>query len=158
MTEAAQPAFPPVTPYLVVEGAAAAIDFYKAAFGMEEVFRLAAPDGRVVHASLMVNGGAVMLSEDFPEWCGGRSRNPKALGATPVAVHLHVPDVDAAWERAVAAGCTVLMPLADQFWGDRYGKLADPFGHEWSLATTVRQPSREEMEETVKAMFAGAPS
>lgn len=146
MTETAQPAFPPIAPHIVVKDAAAAIDFYKAAFGAEEMFRLAASDGRIVHASLGVCDGVVMLCDDFPEFFGGKSRSPAALGTTTVTIHLHVPDVDAAWARAVAAGCTVMQPLADQFWGDRYGKLADPFGHEWSLATTIATPSPEEMQ------------
>lgn len=146
MTETAQPAFPPVSVHMVVKDAAAAIDFYKTAFGAEEMFRLAGSDGRLVHASLGVCGGVVMLCDDFPEFFGGKSRDPKTLGTTSVTIHLHVPDVDALWARAVAAGCTVMQPLADQFWGDRYGKLADPFGHEWSLATTIATPSPEEMQ------------
>ena len=94
------------------------------------------PDGKLVHAALRINGFLVMLNDDFPEMCGGKSMTPKSLGGTPVTIHLHVTDVDAAFQRALDAGATVVMPLEDQFWGDRYGVVADPFGHQWSLAET----------------------
>lgn len=125
----------PVTPHLVVNGAAEAIDFYTKAFGAEEVQRVPGEDGRLMHAAITINGDMVMLMDDFPEMRDGKRSDPQALGGTPVLLHLEVPDVDATWQRAVAAGATVVMPLEDQFWGDRYGQLADPFGHVWSLAS-----------------------
>ncbi|AEF40897.1 VOC family protein [Hoyosella subflava] len=129
-------AMPPVTPHLVVDGAAKAIEFYKAAFGAEEVQRVAAEDGeRLMHAAVTINGGLVMLMDDFPEYGNGQGSTPQALGGSPVVIHLEVPDVDTAWKRALDAGATVLMELADQFWGDRYGQVKDPFGHTWSLAS-----------------------
>jgi PhnB protein len=94
-----------------------------------------------------------MLSDDFPEFCGGQSRTPEALGATPVTLHIQVPDADAAFARAVEAGATVIMPPADMFWGDRYGRLKDPMGHEWSISTPQRQVSAEEMAEAAKPFF-----
>ncbi|GGC54816.1 VOC family protein [Hoyosella rhizosphaerae] len=127
---------PPVAPHLVVHGAAQAIEFYTKAFGAVEVFRVPDDDGnRLMHASITINGGLIMLVDDYPEYCDGKSTTPQALGGSPVTIHLNVQDVDAAWKQAVDAGATVDMELADQFWGDRYGKLTDPFGHSWSLAS-----------------------
>ena len=126
----------PVSPYLICEGAAEAIAFYERAFGAEELARLPGPGGTIVHACLRINGATVMLSDAFPDY---GMVGPKALGGSPVTVHLMVPDVDAAFARAVEAGATVMMPVADQFWGDRYGALRDPFGHNWSLGTHVRR-------------------
>jgi uncharacterized glyoxalase superfamily protein PhnB len=139
-----------VSPYLVCAGAADAIAFYARAFGAEEMIRLPGPDGRLVHACLRINGATVMLSDEFPAY---GMVAPTTLGGSPVSVHLMVPDVDAAVERAVAAGATVTMEVADQFWGDRYGAVRDPFGHGWSLATHLRDMSREEiLEAMAKAM------
>lgn len=105
-----------------------ALDFYKTAFAAEEVARNLAEDGkRVMHADLVINGGHLLLNDDFPEWTGGTAA-PSA-----VTLHIQVDDADAWWERAIAAGATITMPLADQFWGNRYGKLRDPFGHSWSI-------------------------
>jgi uncharacterized glyoxalase superfamily protein PhnB len=132
-----------VSPYLICAGAADAIAFYKRAFGAEEMFRLPGPDGKLVHACLAINGGTVMLSDEFP---GYGMVAPTTLGGSPVTIHLMVPDVDAAFARAVEAGATVTMELADQFWGDRYGSLRDPFGHNWSLATHVRDMTPEEIQ------------
>jgi uncharacterized glyoxalase superfamily protein PhnB len=105
-----------------------------------------APDGRLMHAELCIGDSVVMLADDFPEWRGGKGRSPKALGDSPVTVHLYVKDCDKVFERAVAAGCKVEMPLADMFWGDRYGQVRDPFGHLWSIATRKSKPSRRQME------------
>jgi uncharacterized glyoxalase superfamily protein PhnB len=135
-----------VTPYLTVRGAAAAIDFYKKAFGAKEKFRMPGPDGtKVMHAELQVGDSVVMLSDDF-------SGAPSAGGA-PVGIFLYVPDVDAAFTRAVAAGCTVTMALADMFWGDRFGKVADPFGLTWSMATHKRDVPPKEMAEAAAKAF-----
>ena len=128
------PPFPPVVAHLTVHDCDAAIAFYKKAFGAVELLRHAAPDGKkIMHATFTVLGHPVMINDDFPEYTG-KPQTPRALGGSPVTLHLSVPDVDAAWQKAVKAGAEVTMPLADQFWGDRYGKLRDPFGHEWSLS------------------------
>jgi PhnB protein len=141
---------PAVFPHLVVDDAAAAIDFYVEAFGAEELGRVPGPDGkRLFHAALKLNGSTVMLNDDFPEMNDGKSSTPTALGGTPVTIHLVVTDVDAKFQRAVDAGATVVMPLDDQFWGDRYGMLRDPFGHQWSLGQPVREVSQEEIDKAV---------
>jgi PhnB protein len=141
-----------LAPHLVVDNAAAAIDFYVKAFGATELGRVPGPDGRLIHAALTINGANVFLVDDFPEMCGGKSQTPKALGGTPVTIHLQVADVDAAFARAIEAGATELAPVSDMFWGDRYGSLADPFGHQWSLGQTVREVSPDEMAAALAAM------
>ena len=143
-----------VVPYLVVSDGAAAIAFYTKAFGAEELQRMATPDGsRIVHAALRMNGGTLFLADDFPEMNNGKSRTPGALGGTGVTMHLEVPDADATVANAVEAGATVTMPVADTFWGARFGKLQDPFGHDWSVSTQTRQPSEEEMQKAVEQFF-----
>jgi PhnB protein len=130
-----------VTPYLTIGGGRAkeAVDFYKKAFDAEELGRHPAEDGkRLVHAHLRVNGADLMLSDHFPEYCGGAAA-PSPAGVT---LHLAVDDADPAWSRAVGAGAEVTMPLADQFWGDRYGQLKDPFGHLWSIGAPSREPDQ----------------
>jgi PhnB protein len=152
------PPTPPVSPYLVVDDAPAALAFYEKAFGAKVVHRQDTPDGRkVIHAALLINGGLVMLCDEFPEMGAGNTRTPKALGGSPVTIHLELPDVDAVFSTAVAAGATVTMPLADQFWGDRYGQLVDPFGHRWSLATRKRQVSKADLDQAAKQHFADRP-
>ena len=141
---------PAVSPHLVVDDAAAAIDFYVKAFNAVEYGRIPGPDGKLIHAALNINGFMVMLNDDFPEMSGGKSMTPTALGGTPVTIHLTVTDVDDKFQQAVDAGATVLTPLEDQFWGDRYGVLRDPFGHHWSLGQPVREVSIEEIEEAMK--------
>jgi PhnB protein len=138
-----------ITPHLVCAGAANAIDFYKKAFGAVEVARLPGPQGRLMHAMIRIGDSAVMLADEMPEW---GSLGPKALKGSPVTIHLYVPDVDAVVERAVKAGAKVTMPVQEQFWGDRYGKLEDPFGHHWSLATHVRDVSPQEMQQAMQKM------
>ena len=133
------------SPHLTVADAAEAIDFYGKAFDAVEVMRLPRPDGKLVHASVRINGFLVMLNDDFPEMSDGKSMTPPSLGGTPVTIHLTVPDVDAAFQRALDAGATVVVPLDDQFWGDRYGMVEDPFGHHWSLGQPVREVSHEEL-------------
>jgi uncharacterized glyoxalase superfamily protein PhnB len=140
-----------VTPHLVVAGAAKAIEFYKKAFAAVEQARLPGPDGRIMHALVRIHGDAVMLVDEMPEW---GVLGPKALKGSPVTLHLYVEDVDAAVQRAVEAGAKVTMPVADQFWGDRYGKIEDPFGHHWSLATHQREVSMEEAKKAMEAMRA----
>ena len=138
-----------VTPHLICAGAAKAIEFYKQAFGAEEGARLPGPDGRLMHASVKIGDSQVMLVDEMPEW---GALGPKSLKGTPVTIHLSVEDVDAFVERAVKAGAKVTMPVADQFWGDRYGKLEDPFGHHWSVATHVRDVSMEEVQNAMRQM------
>ncbi len=145
---------PNFAPYLVVSNAAAAIDFYKNAFGAVELVRHPAPGtDKLMHAHLVIHGGHLMLSDDFSAQMGGKSQTPEALGGSPVTFHLHVEDADAAWAKALAAGAEVKMPLADQFWGDRYGQLRDPFGHNWSIGQTLRNPTQEEIVAGAKEAF-----
>jgi PhnB protein len=136
---------PALSPHLTVDSAAAAIDFYVKAFGAVEIGRVPRPDGKLVHAAVRINGFLVMLADDFPEMSGGQSMTPASLGGTPVTIHLTVTDVDAKFQRALDAGATVVMPLEEQFWGDRYGMVADPFGHRWSLGQPVREVSYDEI-------------
>ena len=141
---------PAVLPHLTVDDGAAAIDFYVKAFDGVELGRVPGPDGKkLFHAAVQINGATVMLNDDFPEMNDGQSLTPKALGGTPVTVHLVVDDVDAKFQRAVDAGATVVMPVEDQFWGDRYGLLRDPFGHQWSMGQPVREVSAEEIDKAV---------
>lgn len=146
---------PSFAPYLVVSDAAAAIDFYKSAFGAVELVRHPAPGtDKLMHAHLLIHGGHLMLSDDFTAQMGGKSETPEALGGSPVTFHIHVDDADGAWNRAVSAGAQITMPLADQFWGDRYGQLRDPFGHKWSIGQTKSSPSQSELEKGAKEAFA----
>ncbi|MBE0614207.1 MAG: VOC family protein [Burkholderiales bacterium] len=138
-----------VTPHLVCAGAAEAIEFYKKAFNAVEAGRLPGPNGRLMHAMIRIEGSAVMLVDEMPEW---GAFGPKSLKGTPVTIHLYVADVDAVVARAVAAGAKITMPVADMFWGDRYGKLEDPFGHSWSVATHLRDVSREDMMQAMQKM------
>jgi PhnB protein len=139
-----------LSPHLVVAGAAAAIEFYKKAFGAKELIRIEGQDGKLMHACVSINDSSVMLVDENPPW---KALGPKALGGTPVTIHLMVDDVDKLSAQAVAAGAKVVMPVADAFWGDRYGIVEDPFGHQWSIATTIREMSEAELKEAaVKAM------
>src|SRR5215467_9625886 len=142
---------PSVSPHLVVGDGAAAIDFYVKAFDAVEMGRVPGPDGRLIHAAVRINGFLVMLADDFPEMCGGKSMTPKSLGGTPVTIHLTVTDVDAKFQRALDAGATEVVPLDDQLWGDRYGIVADPFGHQWSLGQPIREVSYEEIQSAMGA-------
>jgi uncharacterized glyoxalase superfamily protein PhnB len=138
-----------VTPHLICAGAAKAIEFYKKAFGAVEEARLPGPDGRLMHAVIRIHGDAVMLVDEMPEW---GALSPKSLKGSPVTLHLYVDDVDAFVKRAVDAGAKLTMPVADMFWGDRYGKIEDPFGHHWSVATHQREVSLEEAGEAMRKM------
>ena len=125
-----------VYPYLTVKGGKAAVDFYTRAFGAKEEFRNYGEDGqRIMHARLRINGFAVLLSDDFPEFHGGKAMDPP----TGFTIHIEVDDADKWWKRAVDAGATVIMPLGDQFWGDHYGQLIDPYGHRWSIGAPIRK-------------------
>jgi PhnB protein len=141
--------YPRVTPYLCVDGASAAIDFYSAVFGATERMRMPAPDGKVAHAELQFGDSVVALSDEYPE-LGARS--PKAFGGSPVTMSVYVEDVDAVFERALKAGAKALRPVEDQFYGDRSGQFEDPFGHRWSVGTHVEDVSPEEMAKRAQAM------
>lgn len=130
-----------VAPHLIVRGARTAIAFYQRAFGAEELSRMPAPDGRILHAELRIGDAVFSLCDEF----GDALRSPHALGGTSVVVHLWVENVDAVFAEAIEAGSKVLMPVADMFWGDRQGKVKDPFGHEWSIATRVEDLKPEEI-------------
>jgi PhnB protein len=142
-----------LTPYLRVRGGAAAIEFYKRAFGAREVLRLAAPDpAKIMHAELMIGDSHLMLGEETPEM---NALSPLALGGAGSGVHLYVDDVDAVYARAVELGARPDMPPQDMFWGDRYAKLTDPFGQEWALATHVEDVSADEIARRAAKMFGG---
>jgi PhnB protein len=141
-----------VIPHLIVSDGNRAIEFYKKAFGAKELLRMPGPDGRSIgHAHLQIGGGALYLCDEVPAM---NCRAPTSIGGTPVSMHIYVDDVDSAFARAVEAGTTVTMPLMNMFWGDRFGKVRDPFGHEWSLASHVEDVSPAEMQERGKAAFA----
>jgi PhnB protein len=144
-----------LTTYLAVDDAAGAIDYYTRAFGAKELGRMDAPGGKIGHAELQIGDSRLMLSDPFPQ---SSTRPPKELGGTTASVFLYVEDVDAVVERALDAGATLTMEVADQFWGDRFGTVTDPFGHVWSVATHVEDVPPEEMAERAKAAMAGASS
>jgi uncharacterized glyoxalase superfamily protein PhnB len=136
-----------VTPHLVCAGAVDAIEFYKKAFGAVEAARLPGPEGKLMHAMIRIGDSAVMLVDEFPEM---GSLSPKSLKGSPVTIHLYVDNADATVERAAKAGAKITMPVADMFWGDRYGQLVDPFGHHWSVGTHIRDVSMEEMQQAMQ--------
>jgi PhnB protein len=141
-----------VTPYLVVDGAANAIAFYKQAFGAEELVRMDAPGGRVGHAELQIGDSRIMLADEFPQM---GAKGPRSFGGTPVNLLLYVNDCDAVFHRAAGAGATVKRPLADQFYGDRSGTIEDPFGHSWTIATHKEDVPPDEMQRRAKAAMGG---
>ena len=145
-----------LTPSLAVDDASAAIEFYKRAFGARERVRMDGPNGTIAHAELEIGDSVLMLSDPFPQ---ATTRPPKELGGTASSVMMYVEDVDAAVQRAVDAGATITMPVDDQFWGDRFGSVLDPFGHSWAIATHVEDVPPEEMaaraEQAMAAMAAG---
>jgi PhnB protein len=148
----AAPQFGTLTPAIAVRNAAGAIEFYKQAFGAEEHGRSLAPDGtRILHAVLRFGESYLMLSDEFPEFGGCKA--PQSLGGTTSTLHLNVADADVSFQRAVDAGATVTMPLDNMFWGDRYGKLVDPFGHEWSIGAHIEDVSEEEMQRRMQQAF-----
>ncbi len=141
-----------VTPYLVVKDAEKAIAFYKRAFGAEEKLRMPGPEGKgVMHAELTIGDSVIFLSDEFP---GADCRSPQSVGGTTVNLHLYVRDVDASFKRALDAGAHVRMPVSDMFWGDRYGKIVDPFGHSWGIATLKEKLTPDEIGRRARAWFA----
>jgi uncharacterized glyoxalase superfamily protein PhnB len=141
-----------ITPHLVIDGAAAAIEFYERAFGARDAAKLPGPDGRLMHGHVRIGDSIVMLVDENRAY---GMLGPKAVGGSPVTIHLYVDDVDAVYQRAVAAGATPAMPPADMFWGDRYGVLEDPFGHRWSIATHTRDVTAAEMEQAMRGEHQG---
>jgi PhnB protein len=137
-----------VTPYLIVDGAVRALDFYARAFGAVERLRMLNPAGKVGHAEITIGGSCIMLADEHPEI---DALGPKAVGGTPVSLHLYVEDVDTVVAKAVAAGATLIRPVADQFYGDRTGGIADPFGHRWFVATHTEDLSPEELQRRAAA-------
>jgi len=150
-------ATPSLTPHIVCAGAADAIDFYKKAFGAEELIRMPGEDGKLMHAAVSINGAMLMLVDENKDW---GLLSPLSLGGTPVTLHLNVPNADAAIEQAVAAGATVAMAAHDAFWGDRYGLVKDPFGHSWSMAHSLRDTamSEDELRAAAKDAMCGQPA
>ena len=144
------PGFRTVTPYLAIDGAAQAIEFYKKAFGAKELSKQATPDGKIMNASVKIGDSIVLMSDVFP---GSDAKSPNALGGSPVTLHIYVKDADRLWQTALSAGARVILPLDNQFWGERYGQLADPFGHRWSISMQVKM-SREEMDAKQKEAMA----
>ena len=138
-----------VTPHLICAGAGEAIEFYKKAFGAVELSRIPGSNGKIMHASIRIGDSVIMLNDENPEW---GALSPKALKGSPVTIHLYVQDADAVFAQAVKAGAKATMPLDDMFWGDRYGKVEDPFGHQWSIGTHVRDVTPEEMQKAMAQM------
>lgn len=144
--------FHTVTPHLVIRGAAEAIEFYKKALGAQELSRMTGPDGKIGHAELKIGDSVIFLADEFPSPNGAKS--PQTVGACTTTLHLYVPDVDATVKKAVSAGAKETMPVADMFWGDRYGTVIDPYGHTWGIATHTVDLSKEEVEQGAKAFWA----
>ncbi|HXB22668.1 MAG TPA: VOC family protein [Candidatus Solibacter sp.] len=144
-----------ITPYLVVKGAAQAIEYYKKVFGATEVFRMDQPDGKVGHAELQIGDSRIMLADENPSMGQGHT-SATSLGSSPVSLYLYIPDVDRVIERAVAAGAKTLRPVQDQFYGDRSGFIQDPFGHLWGIATHIEDVAPQELEERAKKAMRAA--
>jgi PhnB protein len=154
MTTAVKPipdGYQTVTPYLIVDGAAAAVEFYEKAFGASERMRMAAPGGKIGHAEIEIGGSCIMLADEHPEM---GARGPETIGGTPVFLHVYVEDVDAVVERALAAGAKEVRPVEDQFYGDRAGSFEDPFGHVWHVATRVEEVPADELQRRAAAKAA----
>ncbi len=145
--------FHTVTPHLIIKGAAKAVEFYKKAFGAEEIMCMPGPGGSVMHAEIKIGNSIIFLADEFPDW---GCLSPATLNGSPVTIHLYVEDCDAAFNKATQAGAEALMPPSDMFWGDRYGKLKDPFGHQWSIATHTEDVSPEECAKRCAESMAGA--
>jgi len=141
-----------VTPHLVCRGAAKAIEFYKKAFGAKERLRMAAPDGSVPHAEITIGNSTVMLGDEMPQM---GATAPQTIGGTAVSIFIYTENVDKLYAKATAAGATGDQPPTDMFWGDRYAKLTDPFGHKWSMATHIEDVSKKEMDKRTAAAFSG---
>lgn len=152
MTKPVPEGYHTTTPYLIIGGAAEAIEFYKKAFGATELLRFPAPGGKIGHAEIKIGDSPIMLADEFPEM---GYKGPKALGGSPVSLMIYVEDVDTVFNQAVAAGAAVKEALSDKFYGDRMGTVTDPYGHVWHVSTHKEDVSIEEMERRMKAMSAG---
>lgn len=150
MTDSCPKGFSTVTPHLVIKDCAKAIDFYKKAFGANELYRSLMPDGRVMHAMIQIGNSFVMMADEFPEM---GAVGPNTLGGTTASLHIYTDNADDLFKQATDAGASIIMPLADMFWGDRYGQIQDPFGHRWAIATHQKDVLPEEMENAAKKMF-----
>lgn len=139
---------------MIVRDGAKAIEFYKRAFGAQQVFRMDRPDGRLMHAELTIGNSKIMLGEENPQW---DCHSPESLKGTPVSFYLYIPDADAAFAQAIAAGAKAVKPVSDMFWGDRQGEVSDPFGHRWSLATHKEDLTPEQIEQRAQDFFASLP-
>ena len=139
-----------VTAHLIIRDTAKALDFYKKAFGAEETVRMPGPGGKIMHAEMRIGNSVVMMGEESLE-CG--SKSPQTLGGAPVSFYIYTENVDAAWKRAIDAGCKVKMPLADMFWGDRAGWMTDPFGHDWGVAQHTRDLTPEQIKKGQEEMM-----
>lgn len=142
--------YPAVTPYLCCKNAARAVEFYQRAFGASEIMRLAEPSGRIAHAELKIGDGMIMLADEYPDI---NFRSPETIGGSPVTIHVYVPDVDATVKQAVAAGATLLRAVEDQFYGDRSGRLSDPFGHVWIVSTHKQDMTAQDVENRFAEMM-----
>jgi PhnB protein len=141
-----------ITPHLIVNDGAKALDFYGKAFGAQERFRMPGPGGKVMHAEIQIGDSVLMLNDEFPEQ---GAKSPRSLGGSPVTIFLYVDDVDAWHKRAAAAGCATKMPPTDMFWGDRYCQLSDPFGHNWGIGTHKEDVAPADMEKRMAAAMGG---
>jgi PhnB protein len=147
---------PPITPYLVVSNAAEAIEFYKKAFGatVDGEAHLMPGTDKIMHVRLVINGSLIMLCDDMSAMMNRRSETPEALGGSPITLALSLKDVQSFWDKAIAGGATVTMPLADMFWGDRYGQIVDPYGHKWSMSQTIKVLTDEEVQDAAQSAIA----
>ncbi|AJM91774.1 VOC family protein [Nitrosopumilus piranensis] len=150
MTDAIPQGFSSVTPHLVIKDCENALEFYKKAFSALEIYRSKMPDGRIMHAMIQIGNSFVMMADEFPDM---GAVGPNTLGGTSTALHIYTEDADKLFKQAIDAGAIQIMPLADMFWGDRYGQIQDPYGHRWAIATHTRDVSPEEMEKTAKEIF-----
>lgn len=144
-----------VTAYLTVNNAADAMEWYREVFDATEIYHHTGPGGKYIHLEMSIGGGVMMLADDFPEMGGGTSNLPEAIGGSPVTLHIYVPDVDQVFDKALALGATESVPVSEMFWGDRFGKFTDPYGHVWSVATKVKDMTPQEMEAAAQNAFGG---
>jgi len=151
LTDACPKGFSSVTPHLVIKECDKAIDFYKKGLGAQEIYRSKMPNGKIMHAMIKIGNSLVMMADEFPEM---GAVGPNTLGGTSTTLHIYTDDADKLFKQAVDAGAKSIMPIADMFWGDRYGQILDPFGHSWAIATHTRDVTPEEMEQAMKAMSA----
>lgn len=147
MTDACPKGFSSVTPHLVIKDCANAIDFYKKALGAQEIYQSRMPDGKIMHAMIQIGNSIIMLADEFPAM---GAVGPNTLGGTSTTLHIYTDDADKLFNQAVSVGATPVMPIADMFWGDRYGQIKDPYGHSWAIATHIRDVSPEEMEKAMQ--------